>query len=106
VPPKLVNIKRIAAPVSKGVPAAATTPDENEAVLKFIPKNLLNLSSQKSHKNSINKNSKKKSIAERIINLEGESKATQQAIALLKQTLFEFTKACKDDLARERERRF
>jgi hypothetical protein len=50
--------------------------------------------------------SKKKSIAERVINLEAESKATQQAIALLKQMLFEFARARQDNLARERERRF
>ena len=80
--------------------------DENVAVLKYTLKNLLNLFSQKSHKNSKNKNLKKKSIAERVINLKAESKATQQAIALLKQTLFEFAKTHKDDLARERERRF
>ena len=106
MPDQLVNIKRVAAPVSEAGPPAATTTDENEAVLKFTPKNLLNLSSQKSHKNSTNKNSKKKSIAERVINLEAENKATQQAIALLKQILVEFAKARKDDLARERERRF
>jgi hypothetical protein len=106
VPAKLVNIKRVAAPVSEAGPSAATTTNENVAVLKYTPKNLLNLSSQKSHQNSKNKNSKKKSIAERVINLEAENKATQQAIALLKQILFEFTKARKDDLARERERRF
>jgi hypothetical protein len=105
VPAKLVNIKRVAAPVSEAGRAATTT-DENVVVLKCTPKKLLYLSSQKSHKNSKNKYSKKKSIAERVINLEAESKATQQAIALLKQILFEFAKARKDDLARERERRF
>jgi hypothetical protein len=106
VPAKLVNIKRVATPVSEAGPLAATTTDENVAVLKSTPKKLLYLSSQKTYKNSKNKYSKKKSIAERVINLEAESKATQQAIALLKQMLFEFAKARKDGLARERERRF
>ena len=106
MPAKLVNIKRVAAPVSEAGPSAATTTDKNVTVLKYTLKNLLNLSSQKSHKNSKNKNLKKKSIAERVINLEAESKATQQAIALLKQTLLEFAKTRKDDLAQERERRF
>ena len=101
----MVNIKRVAVPVSEAGPAATTT-DENVTVLESIPKKLLYLSSQKSYKNSKNKNSKKKSIAERVINLEAESNATQRAIVLLKQILFEFARTRKDDLARERERRF
>ena len=102
----LTNIKRVAAPVSEAGPPATTTTDEKVAVLKSTHKKHLDLSSQKSHKNSTNKNSKNKCIAERVINLEAESKATQQAIALLKRILFEFAKTRKDDLARERERRF
>jgi hypothetical protein len=80
--------------------------NEKVVVLNSTPKKHLDLSSQNFYKNSENKESKNKCIAERIINLEAESKATQQAIALLKQTLFEFAKTRKDDLARERERRF
>ena len=106
MPAKLVNIKRVAVPVSEAGPSAATTTNENLAVLKYTSKNLLNLSSQKSYKNSKNKNLKKKSIAERVINLEAESNATQRAIALLKQILFEFARTRKDELARNRERRF
>ncbi|MGH9980928.1 MAG: hypothetical protein ACRD6U_05170 [Nitrososphaeraceae archaeon] len=101
----MVNIKRVAAPVSEAGPATTTT-DENVTVLKSTPKKLLYLSSQKSCKNSKNKKFKKKSIAERVINLEAESNATHRAIAILKQILFEFARARKDDLARERERRF
>ena len=102
----MVNIKRVAAPVSEAG-SAATTTDENVAVVKSTPKKLLYLSSPKSYKKSKkNKNSKKKSIDERVINLEAESNATQRAIALLKQILFEFARARKDDLTRERERRF
>jgi hypothetical protein len=92
----LDKIKRVAAPVSETGPAATTT-DENVAVLKSTPKKLLYLSSQKSCKNS-----KKKTIAERVIDLEAEINANQRAIAILKQMLFEFARARKDDLARER----
>lgn len=99
------KIKRVAAPVSEAGPATTTT-DEKVPVLKCTPKKLLYLSSQKSCKNSKNKNSKKKTIAERVINLEAEINATQRAIAILKQILFEFASTRKDDLARERERRF
>ena len=103
----MANIKRVAAPVSEAGPPATTTTDEKVvAVLKSTHKKHLYLSSQKSYKNSKNKESKNKCIAERVINLEAESKATQQAIALLKQILFEFAKVRKDDLTRERERRF
>jgi hypothetical protein len=106
-----INIKWVAAPVSEAGPPATTTTDEKVAVLKSTYKKHLDLSSQKFYKNSKNKGSKNKGsknkcIAERVINLEAESKATQQAIALLKQILFEFARARKEDLARERERRF
>jgi hypothetical protein len=101
-----INIKRVTAPVSEAGPPATTTTDEKVTLLKSTHNKYLDLSSQKSYKNSKNKESKNKCIAERVINLEAESKATQQAIALLKQILFEFVTARKDDLARERERRF
>ena len=102
----MANIKRVAAPVSEAETPATTTTDEKVAVLKSTHKKHLDLCSQQFYKNLKNKESKNRCIAERVINLEAESKATQQAIALLKQTLFEFAKTRKDDLARERERRF
>ena len=99
------KIKQVADPVSEAGPATTTT-DEKVPVLKSTPKKLLYLSFQKSCKNSKNKNSKKETIAEGVLNLEAEINATQQAIAILKQILFEFASTRKDDLARERERRF
>jgi hypothetical protein len=101
----LFNIKRIAAPVSEAGRAATTT-DEQVVVSKSTPKKLLYLPSQKSNKNWKNKIYKKKSIAELVINLETESKATQRAMAVLKEILFEFTRTHTDDLARTRERLF
>jgi hypothetical protein len=38
--------------------------------------------------------------------IQQQNEATLRAMAILKQILFEFAKARKDDLARERERRF
>jgi hypothetical protein len=115
----LIRNKDSAGPIVHTGAAAGTQTDTKE----ITNTKLLNLSTRKSVKINENKNLKKNriigddddifstqnqllSIALKVCNIEEENKATQRAVALLKQRFDEIITYRKDEKARNRERRF
>ena len=116
----MVSLKDSAAPVAKTeATATAKQTKTNADVNQFTNNKLLNLPPRKSHKKSNLKNNKIivdywidnniyniLNIAKKVTYLEEQNRSTQRAVAQLRQLVSISVQFHKDELARNRERRF
>jgi hypothetical protein len=114
---KVVRLKDSEAHVAKTGATAATRSEANADVNETITNKLLNLSPKKSVKTKKNKivvddyvdNKTQQhilNIAKKVTYLEEENKATQRAVAKLRQLVSISVQFHKDELVRDRERSF
>ena len=117
----MVRLKDSAAPVAKTGATAATQTESNAGVNETTSNKLLNLPPRKSLKSKKSNLKKNKivvdycidnnthnilNIVKKVTYLEEQNKSTQRAVAQLRQLVSISVQFHKDELARNRERRF